>query len=64
MGAFSAAHWFVILAVILIVFGPGRLSGLLGDLGKGIRNFRTGLAEDETVQPVAVKVETEDRDRP
>ena len=64
MGAFSAAHWFVILAVILIVFGPGRLSGLLGDLGKGIRNFRTGLAEDETAQPVAVKVETEDRDRP
>ena len=48
MGTFSLAHWLIVLAVVLIVFGPGRISGMMGDLGKGIRSFRQGMAEDET----------------
>jgi len=47
MGGFSLAHWLIVLAVVLVVFGPGRIKGLMGDLGSGIRSFRKGMAEDE-----------------
>ncbi len=39
----SLWHLLVLLAVVLIVFGAGRLPGVMGDLGKGIRNFKAGL---------------------
>lgn len=47
MGGFSLAHWLIVAIVVLVVFGPGRISGMMGDLGKGIRSFRDGMAEDE-----------------
>ena len=50
MGTFSLAHWLIVLAVVLVVFGPGRISGMMGDLGKGIRSFRQGMAEDEKTE--------------
>ncbi len=34
----------IVLAVVLIVFGAGRLPRVMGDLGKGIRNFKAGLS--------------------
>lgn len=65
MGTFSAAHWLVVLAVVLIVFGPGRLAAMMGELGKAIRGFRNGLAEDETaLQPIPVKVDRPRDHRP
>ena len=36
-------HILVVLIVVLIVFGAGRLPNVMGDLGKGIRNFKAGL---------------------
>lgn len=51
MGTFSLAHWLVVLVVVLAVFGPGRLSGMMGDLGKGIKSFRQGMAEDVKSDP-------------
>lgn len=57
MGAFSLSHWLIVLAVVVIVFGPGRIKGLMGDLGTGIKSFRQGLAEDEPApQPIPVEV--------
>ena len=47
MGGFSLAHWLIVAVVVLVIFGPGRISGMMGDLGKGIRSFRDGMAEDE-----------------
>ena len=54
-GSFSILHWIVVLAVVLLLFGGrGKVSAIMGDFGKGLRNFRTGLkgpeadeAEDE-----------------
>jgi sec-independent protein translocase protein TatA len=43
----------VIALVVLVLFGRGRISGLLGDVGKGVKNFREGLAEDDSVSVVA-----------
>lgn len=50
MGTFSLWHWLVVLAVILIVFGAGKLPSVMGDLAKGIKNFKQGMKDDETAQ--------------
>lgn len=47
MGTFSLMHWLVVIAVVLIVFGAGRLPNAMGDLAKGFKAFRKGLREDE-----------------
>ncbi|MCL6606556.1 MAG: twin-arginine translocase TatA/TatE family subunit [Geminicoccaceae bacterium] len=50
MGTFSIWHWLVVLAVVLIIFGAGKLPQVMGDLAKGIKNFKQGMKEDETAQ--------------
>lgn len=48
MGAFSIWHWIIVLAVVLLLFGGrGKVSAIMGDFGKGLRNFKTGLKGDE-----------------
>lgn len=43
-GSFSILHWVVVLAVVLLLFGGrGKVSAIMGDFGKGLRNFKTGL---------------------
>lgn len=47
MGTFSVWHWLIVLAVVLILFGgSGKISSLMGDMAKGIKSFKKGLAED------------------
>jgi sec-independent protein translocase protein TatA len=46
MGSFSLSHWIVVLVIILIVFGAGRLPKTMGDIAKGVRAFRSGMRED------------------
>ena len=48
MGFTSIWHWIVVLAVVLILFArPGKISGIMGDFGKGLRNFKDGVKGDE-----------------
>ena len=48
MGAFSIWHWLVVLAVVLVLFGgKGKISGLMGDFGKGLKSFKKGMKEDD-----------------
>ena len=43
-GSFSILHWIVVLAVVLLLFGGrGKVSAIMGDFGKGLRNFKIGL---------------------
>jgi sec-independent protein translocase protein TatA len=45
----SIWHWLIVGLIILILFGGrGRVSDLMGDLAKGIKSFRKGLAEDDS----------------
>jgi sec-independent protein translocase protein TatA len=44
---FSLPHILLILVVVLVVFGAGRLPQVMGDLGKGMRNFKSGLNTDD-----------------
>ena len=47
MGTFSLWHWLIVLAVVLLLFGRGRVSEIMGDFGKGIKSFKQGLNEDD-----------------
>ena len=47
MGGFSLGHWIIVLVIVLLVFGAGRLSDVGKGLGEGIKNFKKGLKEDE-----------------
>ncbi len=48
MGSFSIWHWVIVLAVVLLLFGTGKISGVMGDFAKGIKAFKKGLKDDET----------------
>ena len=41
----SGTEWLIILAVIVLVFGRGRVMQLMGDAGRGLTNFRRGIVE-------------------
>ena len=44
MGFTSIWHWIIVLAVVLILFArPGKISGIMGDFGKGLRSFKEGV---------------------
>jgi sec-independent protein translocase protein TatA len=47
MGSFSIWHWLVVLLVVLLLFGSGKISGLMGDLATGIKSFKKNMKEDE-----------------
>jgi sec-independent protein translocase protein TatA len=47
MGSFSIWHWIVVLLVVLLLFGSGKISGLMGDVAKGIKSFKKNMAEDD-----------------
>jgi sec-independent protein translocase protein TatA len=54
MGSFSIWHWIVVLAIVLLLFGAGKIPRLMGDLAKGIKSFKQGMKEEETAaQPPA-----------
>ena len=47
MGAFSIWHLLIVLMVILVVFGAGRLPSVMGDMAKGVKAFKKGMADEE-----------------
>jgi len=47
MGGLSIWHWAIVLLVVLLLFGSGKISGLMGDMAKGIKAFRNNLKDDE-----------------
>ncbi len=46
MGTFSLWHWLIVLAIVLLLFGRGKIPSLMGDMAKGIKAFKTGMKED------------------
>lgn len=47
MGSFSLWHWLVVIILVLLLFGRGRISDMMGDIGKGMKSFKQGIADDE-----------------
>lgn len=58
MGSFSIWHWLIVLAVVLLLFGRGKIPELMGDVAKGIKNFKSGMAEDETAADTSEDAKT------
>lgn len=47
MGSWSIGHWIVVLLVILLLFGAGKIPRLMGDMARGVKAFKKGMKEDE-----------------
>ena len=47
MDGLSLSHWVVVIIVVLLLFGRGKVSGLTTDVAQGIKAFRKGTSEDE-----------------
>ena len=60
MSFMSPLQWIVILAVVLLLFGGrGKVSAIMGDFGKGLRNFKTGLKGNEEESAAEAEAEVE-----
>ncbi len=57
MGSFSIWHWVIVLAIVLLVFGKGKIPDLMGDVAKGIKSFKNGMADDEVAEDDSKTVE-------
>jgi sec-independent protein translocase protein TatA len=50
----GGAEWIIILIIVLLLFGPGRIGKIAGELGRSIKDFRDGLGgskDDQTEKP-------------
>ncbi len=57
MGGFSPIHLLVLAVVAILLLGGGRFSSLMGDVAKGVKNFKKGMVEDDDHKP-ATRIET------
>jgi sec-independent protein translocase protein TatA len=60
MGSLSIWHWIVVIAVVLLLFGRGKISDLMGDVAQGIKAFKKGMQDDEKPAEKAEPVKTID----
>jgi sec-independent protein translocase protein TatA len=47
MGSFSIWHWLIVLVVVLLLFGRGKIPELMGDMAKGIKSFKKGMSDED-----------------
>ncbi|OQW57016.1 MAG: preprotein translocase subunit TatA [Proteobacteria bacterium SG_bin9] len=64
MGSMSIWHWLLVIVVVLLLFGRGKISDLMGDMAQGIKAFKKGMKEDETAEKPAEPMKTIDNAAP
>ncbi|MDO7842001.1 twin-arginine translocase TatA/TatE family subunit [Sphingomonas immobilis] len=47
MGSFSLVHWLIFGGIAILILGGGRFSNMMGDVAKGIKQFKKGMAEED-----------------
>ena len=57
MGGLSIWHWLIVGILILLLFGKGRFSDMMGDVAKGIKSFKKGMSEDDAPTPAPKQIE-------
>ena len=60
MGGLSIWHWMIVIVVVLLLFGRGKISDLMGDVAGGIKAFKKGMAEDDKPDTKSEPVKTID----
>jgi sec-independent protein translocase protein TatA len=53
MGGLSIWHWLIVMVVVLLLFGTGKVSNLMGEFGKGIKTFKQNVASEDEEKPDA-----------
>ena len=48
---FGMTEMLIILAIVLVIFGAGKLPSVMGDLAKGVRNFKAGMKDEPEPPP-------------
>lgn len=61
MGSIGPFQIIIIAVVILILFGRGRISEMMGDFGKGVKSFRKGLTDEEEPSKPAAQIAHENQ---
>jgi sec-independent protein translocase protein TatA len=62
MGSLSIWHWIVVIGVVLLLFGRGKISDLMGDVAQGIKAFKKGMQDDDKVVEKTEPVKSIDHD--
>ena len=63
MGGFSWVHWVVVIILVLVLFGGrGKISDVMGDFARGIKSFKKGLSDDDEASR-QVRDETKPKDK-
>jgi sec-independent protein translocase protein TatA len=57
MGSMSIMHWLVVLAIVLVLFGAGKLPRVMGDFAKGIKAFKLGMKDEDEPLPTSPTVQ-------
>lgn len=57
MGSMSLVHWLIVGVLVILLFGGSRFSNMMGDVAKGIKQFKKGMAEDDDVAPKPAEIE-------
>jgi sec-independent protein translocase protein TatA len=57
MGSLSIWHWIIVIGVVLLLFGRGKISELMGDVAQGIKAFKKGMSEDEVAKADGTKTD-------
>jgi sec-independent protein translocase protein TatA len=60
MGSFSIWHWLIVLVIVLLVFGRGKIPELMGDMAKGIKSFKKGMSDDDADDARTVEHRTDE----
>lgn len=59
MGGLSIWHWLIVGILVLLLFGKGRFSDMMGDVAKGIKSFKKGMAEDDGAAPPIKQIDAQ-----
>jgi sec-independent protein translocase protein TatA len=64
MGSLSIWHWLLVIVVVMLLFGRGKISDLMGDVAKGIKSFKKGMADDTDTASLDTKALEQSADEP
>jgi sec-independent protein translocase protein TatA len=56
MGGLSIWHWLIVGILVMLMFGKGRFSDMMGDVAKGIKSFKKGMAEEDEAPKVPPQI--------
>ncbi len=56
MGGLSIWHWLIVGILVLLLFGKGRFSDMMGDVAKGIKSFKKGMSEEDEAPKVPPQI--------